>query len=341
MPDRIVMLAPPGDCVMGRRRFVAAIAVALLSPAGIAHADPVRRISRIGFLSYGGPDLSVVEAFKRSMRELGYVEGQTFRVEYLRPPTSDGLAGAADDIVRRNVHVVVAVGTPAAAATRRATVSIPIVMMASADPIAGGVAESLAQPGGNVTGLTLAMRDVAAKRLQLIKEAIPRLSRVAAVYHAPLTPSGAEWLHENQKAAKALALDLQAADLTQNPAQWDAHLASLVAAEVGAATFVESSMFTSHRQRLTALTLKHRLPTVFPFRMQAEAGGLMSYGADTTDMVHRTAVYVDKILKGAKPFDLPIEQPTKFELVINLKTAKALGLTIPPALLLRADSAIE
>jgi putative tryptophan/tyrosine transport system substrate-binding protein len=327
--------------IASRRRFVAAIAVAL-SSARIARADPVRKIYRIGFLTYGGPDLSLlVEAFKRRMRELGYVEGQSFTLHYLRPATSDGLPGAADDLVRRNVHVIVAVGTHAAAATRRATLSIPIVMMASADPIAGGVAESLAQPGGNVTGLALAMRDVAAKRLQLIKEAVPGLSRVAAVYHAPLTPSGAEWLHENEKAAKALALDLHAVDLTQNPGQWDAHLASLMATEVGAATFFESSIFASHRQRLTALALKHRLPTVFPFRTQAEAGGLMSYGADTTDMVHRTAVYVDKILKGAKPFDLPIEQPTKFELVINLKTAKALGLTIAPSLLLRADSAIE
>jgi putative ABC transport system substrate-binding protein len=328
--------------VVGRRRFVAVIVATLVSAPRIANADPVRKIYRIGFLTYGGPDLSLlVEAFKRRMRELGYVEGQNFTLHYLRPATSDGLPGAADDLIRRNVHVIVAVGTHAAAATRRATLSIPIVMMASADPIAGGVAESLAQPGGNVTGLTLAMRDVAAKRLQLIKEAVPKLSRMAAVYHAPLTPSGAEWLHENDKAAKALALDIHAVDITQNPAQWDTHLASLVATEVGAATFFESSIFTSHRQRLTSLALKHRLPTVFPFRTQVEAGGLMSYGADTTDMVHRTAVYVDKILKGAKPFDLPIEQPTKFELVINLKSARALGLTIPPSLLLRADSAIE
>jgi putative ABC transport system substrate-binding protein len=325
-----------------RRRFLEATGVALFSAAGIASADPVKRIYRIGFLTYGGPELSLlVDAFKRRMRELGYVEGQQFTVEYLRPPTSDGLRAAADDLVRRNVHVIVAVGSHAASATRRATVSIPIVMMASADPIAGGVAESLAHPGGNVTGLTLGMRDVAAKRLQLIKEAVPGLRRVAAIYHAPLTPSGAEWLHQSEGAARTLALDLQAVDLTQNPGQWDAHLGSLAATDAGAATFFESSIFSSHRQRLTALALKHRLPTIFPFRTQVEAGGLMSYGADTTDMVHRTAVYVDKILRGAKPSDLPIEQPIKFELVINLKTAKTLGLTIPPSLLLRADSAIE
>jgi len=335
------MLETPCD-VMCRRRFAAVIAIALISAPRLAGADPVPKIYRIGFLTYGGPDLStLVEAFKRQMRELGYVEGQNFTLHSLRPPTSDGLPGAADDLVRRNLHVIVAVGSHAAAATRRATLSIPIVMLASADPIAGGVAETLAQPGGNVTGLTLAMRDVAAKRIQLVKEAVPGLRRVAAVYHAPLTPSGAEWLRENEKASKALALDLQAVDITQNPGQWDTHLASLVSAEVGAATFFESSIFSSYRQRLTALALKHRLATVFPFRMQVEAGGLMSYGADTTDMIHRTAVYVDKILNGVKPFDLPIEQPTKFELVINLKTARALGLTIPPSLLLRADSAIE
>jgi ABC-type uncharacterized transport system substrate-binding protein len=330
------------DSAMGRRGFVAVITVALLSATRVVRADPVRKVYRIGFLTYGGPDLTqLVEAFKLRMRELGYVEGQHFTLHYLRPATSEGLPGAAGELVQRNVEVIVAVGSLAAAATRRATLSIPIVMMVSADPIAGGVAESLAQPGGNVTGLTLAMRDVAAKRVQLIHEAVPRLRRVAAVYHAPLSPSGAEWLRETEKAAKALTLNLQAVDITQSPGQWDAHLASLVAAEVGAATIFESSIFSSHRQRLTQLALKHRLPTVFPFRAQAEAGGLMSYGADTTEMVHRTAVYVDKILKGTKPFDLPIEGPTKFELVINLKSARALGLTIPQSLLLRADSAIE
>ena len=327
---------------MDRRRFVAAIAVALCPGPVWAEVRRSQKTYKIGFLAYGGPDLSqFVDAFKGRMRELGYIEGQHFTLDYLRPATSEGLPAASAELVRRNVDVIVAVGSLAAASIRETTLSIPIVMMTSADPVAGGVADSLAQPGGNVTGLTLAMRDVAAKRLQLIQEAVPGLSRVAAVYHAPLTPSGAEWLRESERAAKALALDLRAVDLTQNPGQWDARLGSLVATGVGGATFFESSIFTSHRQRLTLLALKHRLPSIFPFRLQAEAGGLMSYGADTTAMIQRTAVYVDKILKGAQPFDLPIEQPTKFELVINLKSARALGLTIPPSLLLRADSAIE
>ena len=328
--------------MMNRRAFLNTVGGSLLIAPFATRAQQAGTVYRIGVLSYGGGSEPLpMEAFKRGLRELGYIEGKHFVVDTLRPATQDGLPAAAVDLVRRRPDVIVAMATQSALAARQATRSIPIVMASSADPVLGGAVQSLAQPGSNVTGLSLATPDVTAKRLQLLREMVPGMRRVAAVYHGPLTPGRAEWIRENETAGKALGLDVQAVDATQDPLKWDEVFARLPRSGVNGVTQREASVFLSYRDRVAELTLKHRLPAIFPGREYCEAGGLMSYGGDIKDLGLRTAVYVDRILRGAKPADLPVEQPTKFELVINLKTAKALGLTIPQSVFLRADEVIQ
>jgi putative ABC transport system substrate-binding protein len=286
--------------------------------------------------------LSLTEAFRRGLREHGgYVEGQDIAIEY-RYGDLDGLRSAANDLVRLNVDVIVAGGTPAALAAKRATNTIPIVGGAMADPVADGLVASLARPGGNVTGNTFLAPELGPKRLQLLREVVPGVTRVAALQHPGVYGERTmrDMLNEMEARAKASGVELQVLD-ARSPDDFDNAFAAMAKARAGAIIIFPSPMFYANHRRLVDLAAKHRLPAMYVFREAVEAGGLMCYGANVPELLRRAATHVDKILKGAKPADLPVEQPTNFELVINLKTAKALGLTIPPAMLLRADEVIR
>ena len=321
---------------MDRRHFL------LTSLAGVAAAPLAARgqqtvIPRVGFLRNGTPPRSFVEALRRGLRELGYVEAQNIAIEYELPDTAEKLFDAAVRLVARKVDVVVAAGTPPVAAAKRATNSIPIVFVASIDPISTGLAVSLARPGGNVTGLAALHADLMGKRLELLREAVPALSRIALVAQE-VNPGNAEYLRQADAAARNLGIAVQ--HVTARGSD-DFDRAFKAARSANALVQLDDVLFTSHRKQVVELAVKHHLPAMYGFREFPEAGGLMSYGPDLSDLYRRAAGYIDRILKGAKPGDLPIELPTKFDLVINLKTAKALGLTIPPSLLLRADQVIE
>jgi len=273
---------------------------------------------------------------------VGWVEGRNISVELHYAESLDDLPRAAAALVGSKPDVIVTTATPTAAAVKRATATIPVVMAVAADPVGGGVVASLARPGGNVTGLTLAGPDIAAKRLQFLKEAVPAASHVAFVPNAGVRGLGiTQWITESQAAAKVLGLRLTVVDIGSEPGAWDRLLWAAARDGVNAMSVMESSVIYTNRKTIAELTLKHRLPGIFAWREAPEVGGLMSYGANVTAMFRRAAAFVDKILRGAKPADLPVEAPRDFELVINRRTAKALGLAIPPSLLLRATQVIE
>jgi putative ABC transport system substrate-binding protein len=254
----------------------------------------------------------------------------------------DGLRTLANDLVHLKVDVIVAGGTPAALAAKQATSTIPIVVGAMADPVADGLVASLARPGGNITGVTFLAPELGPKRLQLLRDVLPRVSRVAALQHPGVYSERTmqNMLKELEAAAKTAGVELQVFG-ARDPNDFATAFSAMVKARAGALVMLPSPMFYVNHRRLVDLAATHSLPTMYYFREAAEAGGLMCYGANIPHIFLRVAAYVDKILKGAKPGDLPVEQPTKFDLVINLKTAKALGLTIPPSLLQRADQVIE
>lgn len=279
------------------------------------------------------------------MREFGYVDGRNLIVEQRygegRP---ERLAEHAAELVSIPVDVIVATTTTSTAAASKATRTIPIVMGSAANPVAAGLIASLSRPGGNVTGSTLETADTTAKRLELLKEAVPGLRRVAALHPAQLRSFAvvSEWLKDNEAAARQVMVALRAVDLpVDDQSKWDEVFRKAAADGFDGATVLETPTYLAYRARLAEIALRHRVATVFPFREQAEAGGLMAYGADVTDLYRRAAYFVDKILKGAKPADLPVEQPTKFTFAVNLNTAKALGIKIPRSTLVRADRLIE
>jgi len=310
--------------------------------APLAAAQQAGKMPRLGILASGSPPPrpgGSVETFLHGLRDLGYVEGQNLviAIRYAegRP---ERLPELAADLVRHPVDVLVAAGgTPVALAAKRATTTIPIVMTNVGDPVEAGLVASLARPGGNLTGLSSMSPDITGKRLELLKEVVPALSRVAVLWN-PANPSAALQLQELQTAARALQLQVQALEV-RGPDEFD-H-AFNAAQGAGAVVVLGDPMFTQHRTRITALARRSRLPGMYVFRQFVEAGGLMSYGVSLSDLWRRAASYVDKILKGAKPADLPVEQPMKFELVLNLKTAQALGVTLPPHLLVLADQVIQ
>ncbi len=315
----------------------------LFSPVA-TEAQQAAKVARIGYLATKLADSPVaLEAFRRGVRDLGYVEGRNLVVEYRDAEGKpERLAALAAELVALNVDVIVAPGTPSALAAKRATRTIPIVFPAAGDPVTSGLVTSLARPGGNVTGLSNVHPDLVGKRLELLTQAVPGVSRVAVLWH----PGGSDertnrdMLKVADVAGRALGLQLQFVE-ARGPADFDRAFSEMTKARVGALTVFSSVLLIRERRRLVDLAAQHRLPAVYTWREAVDAGGLMSYGANLADLFRRAAVYVDKILKGAKPADLPVEQPTKFELVINMKTAKALGLTIPQSLLLRADKVIE
>jgi putative ABC transport system substrate-binding protein len=306
-----------------------------------ARAQPTPgKTARIGYLSFRSGPSYIDEAFRQGLRELGYFEGQNISVEYrwadFKP---DRASTMAVELVRLNVNVIVSTGgaIPATAA-KRATKTIPIVFTAG-DPIGSGLVARLDRPGGNLTGVSVLTIELNTKRLGLLKEAVPSVSRVAVLAN-PANPATRGVLKDLEGAARGLRVKLHVLEVRERQGIDDA-FAAIARERAGALLVVSDPMFQAQRERIVDLAAKHRLPGIFEWREFVEAGGLLSYATNLADMYRRLPIYVDKILKGAKPGDLPIEQPTKFVLVINLKTAKALGVTIPQSLLLRADEVIQ
>jgi putative ABC transport system substrate-binding protein len=322
-----------------RRGFLGILAGGLLAAPRAADAQPAGKLYRIGYLSAGSVtgNPRLLEAFRQGLRELGWVEGQNIVIEYrFAEGRFDRLPDLAAELVRLKVDVIAASPTPGALAAKNATGTIPIVGMGLTDPVGLGLIASLARPGGNVTGVTYGVgSDIFGKDLDLLKEVAPKIRRVAVLSN-PDSPARPLTISNIKVAAQSLGVQLLLVD-ARGPAEFDGAFAAIARERAGALLVVTDPAFSAHRARLTDLAVKNRLPSIFTQREDAEAGALMSYGPRLSDLWRRGAIYVDKILKGAKPADLPVEQPTKFELVINLKTAKALGLTIPPSLLQRAD----
>jgi putative ABC transport system substrate-binding protein len=331
---------------MNRRNAGLALLLGLLAFAVAplaAEAQQAGKVYRIGYLSTPTRE-SVehgVQAFLRKLRELGWVEGQNLVIEYRWAEGNvERLPDLAADLVRRKVDVIVAPAGSAALAAKNATSSIPIVMIFPSDPVEIGLVASLSRPGGNITGTTFTPGpEIFGKQLQILKEMVPRASRVAILSN-PADPSFALQLKEVEATARSLRIPLQHVE-ARGSEDFDNAFAAMARERADALVVHATSTFLAHRARLAELAVKGRLPTVYSFRESVEAGGLMAYSVNMADFVGRSAVYVDKILKGAKPADLPIEQPTKFELIINLKAAKALGITVPQSLLLRADEVIQ
>jgi putative ABC transport system substrate-binding protein len=300
-------------------------------------ASPWRIGVLLGALS---PERTEAQAFRQGLLDAGYVEGRDVVIEW-RTATGDyhQIPELAADLVQRKVDVIVVVSTPAAQAVKRATSTIPIVMANVGDPVGSGLVTSLAHPGGNVTGLSTMTADLTAKRLQLLKEAVPRLTRVAVLWN-PGTPFHTGVIEQLKAVAPSLSIELNFVT-ARTPEEFGPAFSAVSRAHARALYVLDDAFFFNHRTMLVKVASKARQPAIYGFRLFVDEGGLMSYGANLRDLYRRSAGYVDKILRGAKPGDLPIEQPTKFELVVNLKTAKALGITIPQSILLRADEVIR
>jgi len=329
---------------MDRRTFLGTLAGGLLVVPLAARAQPQAGVARIGILTSQsppgrGPGFVEFDAFVRALRDLGYDLGQNLLIEIRaaegQPARFPALAA---ELVDLKVDVIFAPATPAAQAAKHATTTIPIVFAVAVDPVGDGLIASLARPGGNITGMTSTALALAAKRLELLKEALPGIGRIGVLAY-PGFAASAHALVAMQEAARIMGVQIQPVEARED--QFDAAFVELSRSRAGALVVLPHGAYFRERKLLADLAGKNRLPTIFEFRPFVDAGGLMSYGADVFDLYRRAAHYIDKILKGAKPADLPVEQPTKFELVINLKTAKALGLTIPPSLLARADQVIE
>jgi putative ABC transport system substrate-binding protein len=321
-------------------RAVGIIALAILLAALRADAQPPAKVPRVGFLCVLSGPSPHTEAFQQGLRALGYVEGKNIAVEYrFTDGEIDPLPGVAAELVRLKVDVIVVASPQAIHPTKEATKSIPIVMAQSDDPVGSGFVASLARPGGNITGLSTVSPELSGKRLELLKQAVPKASRVAILWNATNSVAALQ-LRETEVAARALGVKLQSVKV-RAAKDFDGAFAAMRRERAGALIVLPDLMFYDHQRRLVDLAAKNRLPVIYEEREFAEAGGLLAYGPNYNDLFRRSAAFVDKILKGAKPGDLPVEQPTKFELVINLKTAKALGLTIPQSILVRADEVIQ
>jgi putative ABC transport system substrate-binding protein len=324
---------------------VVAIGVAFAMCGVVAEAQQPKKVSRIGYLS--GTDRTTdsirSEPFRTALRDRGHLEGQNIAIEYRYGEGKiDRASKLADELVRLNVDIIVVAGGPAwVRAAKNATKTIPIVMTGGGtDPVEAGLVESLSRPGGNVTGITILDRELGGKRLELLKEAVPKLASVAILYD-PVAPAPVLDLKEVLPvAARALGLTLQPWEV-RGTDDFDKVFAAIVKQSPDGLYVLESALMLANRNRIVGFALKSRLPSMYQSRTAVDVGGLMAYGADRADMYRRVATYVDKILKGAKPADLPVEQPTKFEFVVNLKTAKQIGLTIPPNVLARADRVIK
>jgi putative ABC transport system substrate-binding protein len=327
---------------MDRRVFIGTLTGGLLAAPLAAEAQQAGRVPRVGFLSAGSRSDSVqrvVDEFRQGLRELGYVEGQTIAIEYRwAEGKEERLPDLASELVHLKVDVIVATIAAAVRAAKHATKAIPIVMVVN-DPVAAGFVASVARPGGNITGLSMMSPEVVGKQLELLTQVVPKISRVAVLAN-PANPGNAAQLRQAEVVARALGMRLQPLE-AHSPSEIDRAFAAMTRERAGALLVLLDPILAREREQIADLAAKGHLPAMYALRLHVEVGGLIAYGANIFDLYRRTAIYVDKILKGAKPGDLPVEQPTKFELVINLKTAKALGLTIPPSLLQRADEVIQ
>jgi len=324
---------------------IALLALGLLTVPLASDAQPPAHIPTVGVLAPNRPPLasdpsSGLNAFRQGLRDLGYLEGQNIRLEYYYAEGQlDRLPALAADLVRLSPNVIFTWLTAGALAAQQATTTIPIVVGAATDLVAQGIVTSLARPGGNLTGLALPSTVLEGKRLEVLKEAVPQLTRVAVLVH-PADPAHHPLPGVLEAEARTLGLELQRVEAT-DPDAFEAAVAAIVRTRAEALLIADHSIFLRHRDRLLELVGRHQLPSVAAQRRYAEAGSLIAYGPSTLEMFRRAAVYVDKILKGAKPAELPIELPIKYDLVINLKTAKELGLTIPPFLLFQATEVIR
>jgi putative ABC transport system substrate-binding protein len=327
---------------MDRRVFIGSLAGGLLATPLAVEAQSAGKVPRIGYVGTRTPSDFGLDAFRQGLGELGWVENRNIVIEYrFAEGRLDRLPDLAAELIRLKVDILVTHSTPGAVAGKNATDTIPIVMIAVGDPVGLGLIASLARPAGNATGLSFSIvgLEMIGKQLELLKETVPRIRRVAILSNAA-NPTKPLAIRDVNVAARSLGVQLQLLE-TRGPNEFDSAFATMAQERVGALLVVADSIFVFHRTRLADLAARSRLPAVYGWREHVEAGGLMSYGPSLRDLFRRAATYVDRILKGAKPGDLPIEQPTKFELIINLKTAKALGLTIPQSLLQRADQVIE
>ncbi len=320
------------------------LTLSLLAAPLVTDAQPAGKVSRIGWLSAGFPRPDrdpPVDAFRQGLRELGYVEGQNLVIEYRGAEGRDErLPDLAAELVRLHVDVLVAVGPIATRAAQHATRTLPIVMTGTADPVGAGFVASLARPGGNITGVSLLMAELPGKRLELLKETVPQSTRVAVLAN-PDNPVYEALRNNLTVAARALGLHLHVVEV-HSADELDPAFAAVTREGADALMVLsDPALMDNLRGRVADLAATHRLPAMYNWKMYVEAGGLMSYGPSLPERHRRAATYVDKLLKGANPADLPVEQPTKFELVINLKTAKALGLTVPPTILFQADEVIQ
>jgi putative ABC transport system substrate-binding protein len=328
---------------MRRRDFIALIGGAVAWPIRVGAQQPAGKIHRIGYLGSGSfaavPHLD--EAFRQGLHELGWVEGQNIVIDYrFAGGEFDRLPDLAAELVRLNVNIIVAGATPSSAAAKKATDTIPIVMIAAGDPVGVGLIKSLARPGGNVTGLSFSVgMETFGKGLELLKEAVPYARRVAVLSN-PANPNQPLAISGISSVAKSLGVELQLLE-ARDGNQFGGAFEAMAKEHASALLVVADTIYINNRKRLVDLAATSRLPVAYGYKEHVEAGGLISYGPSLSDLWRRAAIFVDKILRGAKPADLPVEQPTKFELVINLKSAKALGLTIPPTMLARADEVIE
>jgi putative tryptophan/tyrosine transport system substrate-binding protein len=318
-----------------------ALFVTLLPWLHLAEAQQPAKLLQLGILTFDVPRSEpFLEVFFQELRRLGYVEGQNIAFEFRSADGRvDRLSDLAAELVRLKVNVILASATGAALAAKNATSEIPIVFTAVSYPVGSGLVASLARPGGNITGLTNLTTDLSAKRLELLKEAFPGTSPVAVLSN-PKDPISGPILQEVETAARALAVKLQLFEV-RDPKEFGSALSGMTRARAGKLLVLTSQMFLRQRARIVDIAAKHRLPSMFWTAEFVTAGGLMSYGTNTPDLYRRAATYVDKILKGTKPADLPVEQPTKFEFIVNLKTAKQIGVTIPPNVLARADRVIK
>jgi putative ABC transport system substrate-binding protein len=325
---------------MNKKNVTWLVGVFLLATVFVAEAQQQAKIARVGWLASGSPSgvAPLTGAVRQGLRELGYIEGKNIAIEYRYAEGKfDRLPDLAAEIVHLKVDVIVVANDQAIRAAQQATATIPIVMVAD-DPLGLGFIASLARPGGNLTGLSFMSTELAGKRLELLKEAFPKISRVAVLRASG--PAQEQQVKEIQIAAQALGIQVQIVQI-QNPDDFENAFLTITKGHPGALLVLRSSLFRTHALRIKEFSEKRKLPTMYDDRIFVEAGGLMSYGTNTLDFYRRAATYVDKILKGTKPADLPVEQPMNFEFVINLKTAKQIGVTIPPEVLARASKLIR
>ena len=326
-----------------RRRQFLIVASALVAAPLAAEAQQAGKVYRIGYLGNTASTpgtLALREAFRQGLRERGWVEGQNVLIEYRWAEGKfDRLPELAAELVRLKVDLILAQSSIYVEATRKATLTIPIVFALHADPVGSGHVASLRRPGGNMTGLSVVQSEFSAKGLELLKQAVPRATRIAVLWH-PATPSHGPGIKSVEAAASVLGVQVQSLPV-RSPDDFEDAFSAMARERADALLVLAASPFYVAQRQLGDLAVRHRLPTMFGVRAHAEAGGLLSYGADYADLFRRSAAYVDKILKGANPAELPIDQATRFEMVVNLKTARALGITIPQSILVRADEVIQ